>query len=78
MKLVTLLYVFCLFYVFIPGNVIKLPIKTSQLSIILIHALLFTFILSCTYSLVDHVNFMEGHYNFSHAGYPHDDWRAAF
>lgn len=60
MKLVTLLYIFCLFYVFIPGNVIKLPMKTSQLSIILIHALLFTFILSCTYSLVDRVNFIEG------------------
>ena len=61
MKLLTLLYVFCLFYVFIPGNVIKLPIKTSNTNIILIHAFVFSVILSCTYGLVDHVNLIEGH-----------------
>ena len=59
MKLVTLLYVFCLFYVFIPGNIFKLPIKTSHLSII-IHALLFTTVLSYTYDLVNNVHFIEG------------------
>ena len=60
MKLLTLLYVFCLFYVFIPGTVIKLPIKTSKMNIILIHALLFSSILSCTYGLVDRVRLIEG------------------
>ena len=60
MKLLTLLYVFCLFYVFIPGNVIKLPIKTSKMNIILIHALVFSVILSCTYGLIERVNLVEG------------------
>ena len=60
MKLLTLLYVFCLFYVFIPGNVFKLPIKTSKMNIILIHALLFSVILSCTYGLVENVQLVEG------------------
>ena len=60
MKLLTLLYVFCLFYVFIPGNVFKLPIKTSKMNIILIHALLFSVVLSCTYSLVENVRVLEG------------------
>ena len=60
MKLLTLLYVFCLFYVFIPGNVFKLPIKTSKMNIILIHALLFSVVLSCTYSLVENVRVVEG------------------
>ena len=60
MKLLTLLYVFCLFYVFIPGNVFKLPIKTSKMNIILIHALLFSVILSCTYGLVENVRVLEG------------------
>jgi len=60
MKLLTLLYVFCLFYVFIPGNVFKLPIKTTKMNIILIHALLFSVILSCTYGLVENVQLVEG------------------
>ena len=60
MKLLTLLYVFCLFYVFIPGNVFKLPIKTSKMNIILIHAFLFSVVLSCTYSLVENVRVLEG------------------
>ena len=53
MNLLTLLYVFCLFYVFIPGNIIKLPAKLGKLPIILIHAFVFTVILSCTYGLVE-------------------------
>ena len=61
MKLLTLLYVFCLFYVFIPGNVFKLPIKTSKMNIILIHALLFSVVLSCTYGLVENVRVLEGY-----------------
>ena len=60
MKLLTLLYVFCLFYVLIPGNIIKLPIKTSKMNTILIHGLLFTVILSCTYNLVENVKLTEG------------------
>ena len=60
MKLLTLLYVFCLFYVFIPGNVFKLPIKTSKMNIILIHAFLFSVVLSCTYILVENVRVLEG------------------
>jgi len=49
----TLLYVFALFYVFIPGNIIKLPIKTSQLNLVLIHALLFSTILYYTLPIVE-------------------------
>jgi len=60
MKLLTILYIFCLLYVFVPGNVIKLPIKTSNTNIILIHAFAFSVILSCTYDFVDHVNLIEG------------------
>ena len=60
MKLLTLLYVFCLFYVLIPGNIIKLPIKTSKMNMIIIHGLLFTVILSCTYNLVENVKLIEG------------------
>ena len=63
MKLLTLIYVFFLFYVFIPGNVIKLPIKTSKMNIILIHTFVFSVILSCTYGLVDNVNLIEGNEN---------------
>ena len=60
MKLLTLLYVFCLFYVFIPGNIIKLPTKLGKMPIILIHALLFSIVLSCTYNLVEGMNTLEG------------------
>ena len=60
MKLLTLLYVFCLFYVFIPGNVFKLPIKTSKMNVILIHAFLFSVVLSYTYGLVENVRVLEG------------------
>ena len=60
MKLLTLLYVFCLFYVFIPGNIIKLPIKTSKLNITLIHGLLFSTILYYTLSMIEGNRFLEG------------------
>ena len=79
MKLLTLLYVFCLFYVFIPGNVIKLPIKTSKMNIILIHALVFSVILSCTYGLIERVNLVEGmtgehkHPEYAFKNHPHNE-----
>jgi len=53
MNFVSLLYIFCLFYVFIPGNVFKIPMKTSKLNIILIYSLLFSVILYITYDKVD-------------------------
>ena len=59
MNLLTLLYVFCLFYVFIPGNIIKLPAKLGKFPIILIHAFVFTVILSCTYGLVESFKIIE-------------------
>lgn len=59
MNLLTLLYVFCLFYVFIPGNIIKLPAKLGKFPIILIHALVFSIILSCTYGLVESIKVIE-------------------
>ena len=74
MKLLTLLYVFCLFYVFIPGNVFKLPIKTSKMNIILIHALLFSVVLSCTYSLVENVRVLEGMSGAHEHEHEHDEY----
>lgn len=59
MNLLTLLYVFCLFYVFIPGNIIKLPAKLGKFPIILIHAFVFSIILSCTYGLVESIKVIE-------------------
>ena len=59
MKLITLVYVFCLFYVFIPGNLFKLPIKTSKLNHVLIHALLFSAILSVTYPYIENIQLYE-------------------
>ena len=53
MKFVTLIYVFCLFYVFIPGNVFKIPLKTSKLNRFLIYSLLFSAIMYVTYDKVD-------------------------
>ena len=61
MKLLTLFYVFALFFVFIPGNIIKLPLKTSSLNITLIHGLLFSTILYYTISLVEDVSLFEGY-----------------
>lgn len=60
MKLITLLYVFCLFYVFIPGNIIKLPLKTTKLNIIFIHGLLFSTILYYTLSIVEGNDILDG------------------
>lgn len=65
MKLLTLLYVFCLFFVFIPGNIIKLPLKTSNLNVTLIHGLLFSTILYYTISLVEDVSLFEEYTNGS-------------
>ena len=53
MKLLTLVYVFCLFYVFIPGNLFKLPVKTSKMNHVLLHALLFSAVLSVSYPYVE-------------------------
>ena len=50
---------FCLFYVFIPGNIIKLPAKLGKFPIILIHAFVFSIILSCTYGLVESIKVIE-------------------
>ena len=63
MNLLTLLYVFCLFYVFIPGNIIKLPAKLGKFPIILIHAFVFSIILSCTYGLVESIKVIETYSN---------------
>ncbi len=56
MNLLTLLYIFCLFFVFIPGNVIKLPMKMNKMTTIIVHALLFSAILTSTYDIVEGVN----------------------
>lgn len=59
MKLLTLVYVFCLFYVFIPGNLFKLPIKTSKMNHVLLHALLFSAVLSVSYPYVESIQLYE-------------------
>ena len=59
MKLLTLVYVFCLFYVFIPGNLFKLPFKTSKMNHVLLHALLFSALLSMTYPLIENIRLYE-------------------
>lgn len=59
MKLLTLVYVFCLFYVFIPGNLFKLPVKTSKLNHVLLHALLFSAVLSVTYPYIENIQLYE-------------------
>ena len=59
MKLLTLVYVFCLFYVFIPGNLFKLPVKTSKMNHVLLHALLFSAVLSISYPYVDSIQLYE-------------------
>ena len=58
MSLLTLLYVFCLFYVFIPGNIIKLPMKLDKMTTTVVHALLFSIILTFSYDLVEAVNLL--------------------
>ena len=64
MNLLAFLYVFALFYVFIPGTVITLPIKGSKMIHSLVHALLFSIVLFFTYSTVFQFSLKEG------AGYP--------
>ena len=59
MKLLTLVYVFCLFYVFIPGNLFKLPVKTSKMNHVLLHALLFSAVLSVSYPYVEGIQLYE-------------------
>ena len=59
MKLLTLVYVFCLFYVFIPGNLFKLPVKTSKMNHVLLHALLFSTVLSVSYPYVESIQLYE-------------------
>ena len=59
MKLLTLVYVFCLFYVFIPGNLFKLPFKTSKMNHVLLHALLFSGLLSMTYPHIENIRLYE-------------------
>ena len=59
MKLLTLVYVFCLFYVFIPGNLFKLPVKTSKMNHVLLHALLFSALLSVTYPYIENIQLYE-------------------
>tara|TARA_A100001015_G_C14720215_1_gene605619 strand:+ start:311 stop:649 length:339 start_codon:yes stop_codon:yes gene_type:complete len=70
MNLLTLLYVFCLFYVFIPGNIIKLPAKLGKFPIILIHAFVFSIILSCTYGLVESIKVIETYSNEENNSFP--------
>ena len=52
MNIVSILYVFILFYVFTPGTVITLPLKSSKMVHCLIHALLFSIMLFLTYDIV--------------------------
>ena len=56
MDLLTLLYIFCLFYIFVPGNFIQLPIKTGKMTTMIIHAILLSVILTSTYDLVEAIN----------------------
>jgi hypothetical protein len=53
MDLLTLLYIFCLFYIFIPGNFIELPMKMGTKTTMIVHAILFSVILTLTYDFVD-------------------------
>jgi hypothetical protein len=60
MNVITLIYVFSLFYIFIPGNIIKLPFKLNKMSVILIHALIFSTVLYFTFPLVENSGLSEG------------------
>lgn len=61
MKLLTLVYVFCLFYVFIPGNIFTLPVKTSRMNMVLLHALLFSVMLYTTYPYIENMKLTESY-----------------
>jgi hypothetical protein len=58
MSIVALIYVFSLFYIFIPGNVFELPFKVNKMIEIVLHALIFSVILTSTYDLVNAVNIL--------------------
>ena len=59
MKFITIVYVFSLFYVLLPGNIINIPIKTSNKIHILLHAFLFSVIMYFTYSYVENIKLYE-------------------
>jgi hypothetical protein len=58
MSIVALIYVFSLFYIFIPGNVFELPFKVNKMVAIILHAIVFSIILTSTYDLVNAVNIL--------------------
>ena len=58
MSIVALIYVFSLFYIFIPNNVFKLPFNVNKTSMIVLHAIVFSIILTSTYDLVNAVNIL--------------------
>ena len=60
MNYIAFLYIFALFYVFIPGTVITLPVKASKMVHTMIHALLFSIILFFTYHRVSLFSLKEG------------------
>lgn len=60
MNYLAFLYIFALFYVFIPGTVITLPVKASKMVHTMIHALLFSIILFFTYHSVSLFSLKEG------------------
>lgn len=59
MNLITIVYVFSLFYVLLPGNVIKIPIKMSKIGHVLLHAFLFSIIMLFTYSYIENIELYE-------------------
>ena len=65
MNYLAFLYIFALFYVFIPGTVITLPVKASKMVHTMIHALLFSIILFFTYHSVSLFSLKEGQANMS-------------
>ncbi len=66
MNVITLVYVFCLFYIFIPGNIITLPFKLNKMIIVLIHALIFSTILYFTFTIVENNGISEGMNHCNH------------
>jgi len=60
MNILAFLYVFALFYVFIPGTVITLPIKGGKMVHSMVHAVLFSIILFFTYRTVFQFSVKEG------------------
>jgi hypothetical protein len=60
MQYLSLIYIFALFYVSIPGTVFNLPFKGSILIHSLVHALFFSSILFFTYNAVSRTDLIEG------------------